>query len=48
MLGFQINYFARFPLLQADFTKEIRRLRLFLNRAINPSSPERAEKASLL
>lgn len=43
ILGFQINYFARFPLTPADFTKEIRRLRLFLNRALSPSSPERAE-----
>ena len=48
ILGFQINYFARFPLSQADFTKEIRRLRLFLNRAVNASSPERAEILSSL
>ena len=48
ILGFQINYFARFPLSPADFTKEIRRLRLFLNRAINPSSPERMEILSSL
>ena len=47
-LGFQINYFSRFPLPQADFTHEIRRVRLFLNRAINPSSPERAEILSSL
>jgi hypothetical protein len=47
-LGFQINYFARFPLPPAAFTKEMRRLRLFLNRAIKPSSPERMEILSFL
>jgi hypothetical protein len=47
-LGFQIDYFTRFPLSQADFTKEMRQLRLFLNRAVNPSSPERAEILSSL
>ncbi|MFL6352997.1 MAG: hypothetical protein ACJ74Z_14270 [Bryobacteraceae bacterium] len=48
ILGFQIDYFARFPLSPADFTNEIRRLRLFLNRAINPSSAERMEIVSSL
>ena len=48
VLGFRIDYFSRFPLSQADFTKEIRRLRLFLNRAINPASAERAEILSSL
>ena len=47
-LGFQIDYFTRFPLSQADFTKEMRQLRLFLNRAVNPSSPERAQVLSSL
>ncbi len=48
MLGFHIDYFTRFPLSQADFTKEMRQRRLFLNRAINPSSPERMEILSSL
>jgi hypothetical protein len=42
ILGFRIDYFSRFPLSQGDFTKEMRELRIFLNRAKNPSSPERA------
>ncbi len=47
-LGFNIDYFTRFPLSQANFTKEMRQLRLLLNRAVNPSSPERAEILSSL
>lgn len=48
ILGFKIDYFARFPLSQADFTKEMRQLRIFLNRAANPSSPERMKILSSL
>ena len=48
ILGFRIDYFSRFPLSPGDFTKEMRELRIFLNRAKNPSSPERTRILSSL
>jgi hypothetical protein len=41
--GFNIDYFSKFPLGEAEVTQEIRRLRRFLNRATGLSSPERVE-----
>lgn len=42
-LGFNIDYFSKFPLGDAELTQDIRRLRRFLNRATASTSPERAE-----
>lgn len=41
--GFNVDYFSKFPLSEAELTQPIRRIRRFLNRAIALDSPERAE-----